>query len=148
MERGQGSSHIPKQDCPDFSYKSGRAYCFCKANTMITWVRLCKGWKFPTFFPAKFPAVYNNATNCCPVAPYKLCCRMYYNICAIFNWPDKIRRCKCIINNKRNLVGMRNLCYFFQICHIRIRIPQSFNKYCLCILLNCLFQRIISRFCK
>ena len=40
----------------------------------------------------------------------KLCCGVYYYVCTVLDWSYKIRCCKCIINNKRNLMLVCDLC--------------------------------------
>ena len=69
----------------------------------------------------------------------KFGCRMYHNICAIFNRPNQIRCSKGIINDKRKPMCMCNFCNCRNINHIGIGISKRFNEnqfgiflYCIC----------------
>ena len=66
----------------------------------------------------------------------KLCCGVYYYVCTVLDWSYKIRCCKCIINNKRNLMLVRNLCNFLNINNLWVWISQRLDENQLCILLD------------
>ena len=77
------------------------------------------------------------------MASYELGCRMNNNVCSMFYRSYQIWRCKCVIDNKRNLVCMCNACNLFYINNIGIRISESLDKYSLCVILYCAFYLVI-----
>ena len=109
MKWGKCCACITKQDSTDFCNKCCRANCFCKADSMVTWVWLCQRCKFAGCFPVKLTAINNDTTNRSSMSTNKFCCRMYNNVCTILNRTDQIWCSKCIINDKWNLVCMCNL---------------------------------------
>ena len=64
-------------------------------------------------------------------------CGMNNDICTIFDWSYKVRCCKCVIYNKRNLMCMSNLCDSFNINYIRVRVSKSLDVNSFCVILNC-----------
>ena len=57
MKWGKCCACITKQDSTDFCNKCCRANCFCKADSMVTWVWLCQRCKFAGCFPVKLTAM-------------------------------------------------------------------------------------------
>ncbi len=149
MKRGKRRAGIPKQDRTDLSDKGRRPHCFCKADTMIAWIRLCQRRKPSAGLPVKLTAVYNNTANRRAMTANELGRRVNYNIRTIFNRPDQIRSCKGIIDYQRNPVSMGNTGNPLNIGYIRIRIPQGFDENRFGILLNRrLYSGIIRRIHK
>ena len=38
VERRQGCTCVAEEDCPDLCDESCRSYCFCEADSVVTWV--------------------------------------------------------------------------------------------------------------
>ena len=68
---------------------------------------------------------------------------MNNDISTIFNRSYKVRCCKCVINNKWNVMCMCNLSNSFNINNFRIRISKCFNLNSFSIRLDCCFNSII-----
>ena len=132
----KGSTCISEENCTDFCNKCCRTCCLCEADAVVAWVWFNQWREFAGCFPVKLTAVYDNTTDGCSVSADELCCWMNNDICAIFDWTDKVWCTECIINYKRNLVFVCNLCNFFDINDIGIWIAECFDEYCLCVVLN------------
>ena len=132
------STCVTKKDCTDLCNKCCRSACFCKAYTMVAWVWLCKRCEFTCCFPVKFTPFYDDTTDCCSMSTNEFSCGMNNDICTIFDWSYKVRCCKCVIHNKRNLMCMSNLCDSFNINYIRVRVSKSLDINSLCVILDCI----------
>jgi len=108
MERRKGSSCITKDNRTDISYKCCRSSCLCKGNSMVAWVWLRNPREFARSFPVKVTAVYDHTTDCSTMATDEFRCRMYDDVCTIFDRTNQVRSCKCRIYYKRNIMFVRN----------------------------------------
>ncbi len=70
------------------------------------------------------------------MAPDEFCCRVDDYVRAVFNRPDQIRRRKGRIHYQRQSVAVGDAGDSIDVRDVRIRIPQSFNKNRLGVVLN------------
>ena len=69
----------------------------------------------------------------------KFCCRMYYDVCSMFEWTDKIWCSECIVDDYWKSVFVRNFCNFIDIRNIWIWISKCFKIYGFCVWFDCFF---------
>ena len=107
---------------------------------MIAWVWLRNPREFAGCFPVKVSAIYDYTADCCTMSADKFSCGMNHNVSAILDRANQIRCCKCRIHYKRNVMFMCNLCNFFDINQVGVRVSKCFNKDCFCVFLDCSFE--------
>ena len=118
VERRNCSSGIAEKYCANLGYKSRSTDILCEAYAVVARVRFNKRREFSAADPVELTAVNNHAAYCGAVTADKLCSRMNDYIRTVLYGSYKIWCCKGIINNKRNLMLMRYLCYFLYIGNI------------------------------
>ena len=96
--------------------------------------------EFARALPVELTAFYDNSAYRGAVTADELGCGMNYDIRAVLDGSDKIRRCERRINDERDVVLMSNLGDSFKVDNIRIGIAESFYEYCFRILLYCIFE--------
>ena len=143
MERRKGCTGITQDDRTDVCYKCCRTYCICKGYAMVTRVRIRDPRIFSCCFPVEVSAVNDYTTDGCPMSTDEFGCRMNNDISTILDRSNQIRGCKCRVYYKRNVMLMSNLCHFFQIDEIRVRISKSLYENCFCVFLDRCFERTL-----
>ncbi len=118
VERRNCSSGIAEKYCANLGDKSRSSDILCEAYAVVARVRFNKRREFAAANPVKLAAVNNYSAYRRTVAADKLCSRMNNYIRTILYGSYKIRCCKGIVNNKRNLMLMRYLCYFLYVSNI------------------------------
>ena len=130
---------VTKKDCTNLCNKRCWSACFCEADSMVARVWLCQGREFTGSFPVEFTAFYDYTTDSCSMSTDEFGCRMNNDICTVLNRSYKVRCCKCVIYNKRNLMSVCDFCACFNINYVRVRVSKSLDVKCFCIVLNCIF---------
>src|SRR5699024_12877015 len=64
------------------------------------------------------------------MAPYPFCCGMHNDIRSPLKWLGDIWCCKCVVDDKRNVIFMGNLRHGFNIEYIKAWIRDDFTVYC------------------
>ena len=109
---------ITEKDRTDLCNKSSRTAGFCEADSMIARVWLCQRREFTGSLPVKFTAFNDHTTDRSSMTADKFCHRMNHDICTIFDRSYKVRCCKGIIYNKRDLMSVSDLSARFNINNI------------------------------
>ena len=109
---------------------------------MVTWVWFCEGRKLSACFPVELAAVNDNAADSSTVSADELCCGVDNDVCAVIERSYEVRCSECAVNNERDLVLVSDLCNLFNVDKVRVRVAESFDVKCLCVVLNCLFKVI------
>lgn len=81
-----------------------------KTDSVIARVRFRDGRELTGCLPVKFSTVDDDTADCGSMSANEFCCRMNNNVCAVFDRPEQIRGCKCIVHNKWNFMRMGDLC--------------------------------------
>ena len=110
VKRRKCCACVTKNDCANVCYECCRTYCVCKADAVITRVWIGNLWEFARCLPIKLAAFNDYTAECRSVTADKFCCRESNDVCAVFKRTDEVRRCECVINNKRNVVLVRDVC--------------------------------------
>ena len=138
------SSCITKEDSSDICNECSRCCILCKAYTVVWYIWFNKPWELISSpYPVKFTTINDYTAKCCTVTTDELSSWMDNDICTVFNRSYKVRCCKCVINNKWNVVCMCNLSNSFDINNFWIRISKCLNLNSLSIRLDCCFNSII-----
>ena len=104
-------------------------------NSMICLVRRGKSREFIRIcVPVKVAAVYDRSADAGCMAIHVLGGRVGYDIRSPFERPAVDRRCKCIVYDKRNPMGMGCFCKLFKVQHDQCRICNGLSEYRLGIL--------------
>ena len=140
MERGQGRTGIPHQGGAKLHDIGDIAACFCKDNAVIGRIRLRQSRELVACCPVKFTAVYNNAAHHGTVTADELGCRVYHNICTVFQRTEQERCCESVVHDQRQTVLVSDLCNCFHVYHVRIRVAQRFHIHCLGVRANGCFD--------
>ena len=78
-------------------------------------------------------AVYNHTTDGASAAVYVLGRGVHYNIGTVCKRLNQIRRCRCAVQNQRDIVRMHQCRNLFQIYYIQLRISDQLCEHGLCL---------------
>ena len=115
IERREYCTLISHQCGTNLHDISSVSACFCKYNAVVRRIRLAQTRELVVLCPVELSAVNDDTTHNRTMTADELCCRVYNNVCTMFQRTQQIWRCKSAVHNQWNSVLVSNRSQCFQI---------------------------------
>ena len=140
VERRDRRAGVTQDDRTDIGHEGSRTDGVRKGNAVIARVCVRDLRIFAAGLPVELAAVDDDTAERGAVTADELGRGMHYDVSAVFDRAEQVRRGKGGVHHQRNVVRVRNVRYRLNVDNIGVRVTEGFNKDRLGVVLNRVFK--------